>query len=212
MTREYIEMSFPLKCEKVAESSANDFNIDTCTMLMADIVTGNRTYFPREEIEKTVHLWEGLPIVINHESEDIRTIVGHISNVELKGNNLTCQPVFEKDTVGYPVVEGYIKSRVNANDFPNVSVGLWADTEHESKNGIDGVRVLRNHDPDHLGVVVHGSCDPSKGCGIGLSEQKEDFVDLTVDHDEYVGKDSLYEDLKKEIIVEKIKLERNKND
>ena len=208
MSKEYIEMSFQLKCKKVTEDSTNNTNIDVCTMLMADIVTHNGTYFPREEVEKSVSYWEGLPIVINHESEDIRTIVGHISNVELKGNNLTCKPVFNSETVGYPVVMGYIRSRFDAGDNPNVSVGLWADSKTTTINDVEGVRVLSGYEPDHLGVVVHGSCDPSKGCGIGLTEQKKVDEYIVLDED-YVGKEDLYENLKKEILVEKIKLERN---
>ena len=202
-------MYFPLKRGKITEDSTPD--LDVCTMLMANTVTHNHTYFPIEELEKAVSYWEGLPIVINHESEDIRTIVGHISNVELKGNRLTCIPVFNEKTTGYPIVMGYIESRFDAGDNPNVSVGLWADSETKTMDGVEGVRVLSNHEPDHLGVVVHGSCDPSKGCGIGLSEQKKVDEYIVLDED-YVGKEDLYENLKKEIIVEKIKLERNKND
>ena len=202
ISREYIKMSFPLAQKKQVNES-DGFELDNCVMLMTDTITGNNTYFPREEVEKVVDYWNGLPINMNHERDDIRTVVGHITDVKLEENRLMCKPVFDKETKEYDTAMGFIKSRFNAGDYPNVSVGLWADGTVETIGEQENVKVLRRHEPDHLSLVVHGSCDSALGCGIGIVNNSS----VTIPSEEYVdlGIEELEKKLRKEIIEEEIK-------
>ena len=207
MTKEYFEMSVPLYPKRIeTESVETPTDLGICHMMSADTVTRNGTYYPYDELEKSVPLWEGLPILINHETDDIRTVVGHLSDVKMNSTALTCKPVFESTSVGYPIVQGYINARVNANAIPNVSIGVWANAENSEKDG-EEIRILRDYEPDHLGIVVNGSCNPALGCGIGYTNSK-----FTVKSEDYVEKSEEYENLIKEILKEEIELERNKND
>ena len=202
--REYITMSFQLVQKKQVKES-DGFELDNCVMLVTDTITGNRTYFPHEEVEKAVDYWDGLPINLNHELDDIRTIVGHLEDVRLEDNRLLCRPVFDEGTKEYDTAMGFIKSRFSAGDYPNVSVGLWASSTMETIDEEKDVKVLRSHEPDHLALVVKGSCNPDLGCGIGIVDNSsvtihsEDYVDL--------GIEELKQKIEKEILMEKIKLE-----
>lgn len=197
-------MSFPLVQKKQVKES-DGFELDSCVMLVTDTITRNRTYFPHDEVEKVVDRWKGLPINLNHERDDIRTVVGHLEDVRLEGNKLMCRPVFDEGTKEYDTTMGFMKSRFKAGDNPNVSVGLWANGTSESVGEEKDVKILREHEPDHLAIVVRGSCDSDIGCGIGLSEKQT----ITIPHEEYVdGSKDEYNNLKKEIIKEKISLRR----
>lgn len=167
-----------LKCSyKLSENSdgelGDDIGIDSCTMLVGDGIY-NGVRFPSSEIEKAYHTFSGKPINLNHSDDRVEDIVGYIKDVEYKDNKLTCKPVFNEDTAKYKEAIGFIKSRFDAGDIPNVSIGVWLDREiEENEETGEQEFVARELEGDHLALVVHGACNPSDGCGIGIGLEQE---------------------------------------
>ena len=198
--------------------------LDTSTILVGD-GTYNGIHFPLDEVQKVEALWDKKPIVMNHESDDIGRIVGYITEPKMEESKMTIKPVLDPVTADYKKANGYIQTRFNAGDIPNVSVGVWADRVLERDEDGNKKMVARNLEPDHLGLVVHGACNPQDGCGIGMSEDKLEykttlFLDEGIEVN-YVSKEpnSLYEQIgsnayddlelvRKDILKEQIKKEK----
>jgi hypothetical protein len=181
----------------LGDSGEKDVDIESCTMIVGDS-TFNGIYIPAEELEKSYKSFEGKPININHNSDTVEDIVGYMRNVSFKDGKITCNPVFDVCTSKYPVVMGYINSRVNSGGIPNVSIGIWADAIMEKYGEDEQERlVARNLEGDHLAVVVHGACSDSDGCGIGIGCNSN----VTIPHDDYVANQDEYKKLEIEIDV-----------
>jgi len=191
---------------ELSDKKESELKIDRCTMLVGD-GTYNGVFFPCEEIEKAFMSFEGKPININHNAETVEDIVGHLKDVRYEDGKLTATPIFNEKTVKYDAVMGYINSRFEAKDIPNVSVGVWLNRELEENGETKEKRyVARELEGDHLAVVVHGACNPGDGCGIGIGLNN----DVTISHDEYVARDEEYERMKLMVEIEKTKLEEEK--
>jgi len=173
----YIEMSFQLKPKHAVEEGIKP-ELGSCVMLMANTVTRNGTYFPFESVEKTISMWDGLPININHDRKDIRSVIGHIEGVHLDGNKVIGNPVFDEGTSNYEAAMGFINSRFKSGNYPNVSIGAWVDSTIEEIDGKD-IEVCIIEEPNHLALVVDGSCDPKIGCGIGVPMTLNDTDTVT---------------------------------
>lgn len=216
-----VQLSTPLSCHyELEEDDNSEFMIDRCTMLVGD-GTYNGMYFPASELEKCYKTFEGKPININHSDEKIEDIVGYLKDVDFKDGKITAVPVFDEETSKYDEAMGYIKSRVNAGDIPNVSVGIWLERRNDELENGDMRPTAYNCEGDHLALVVHGACNPESGCGIGLSTVDSSTfdtctfspVDYVIDSGEwgkvtlsaYTQDDSLYEEVEKELIKEKIR-------
>lgn len=189
---------------KLNDKGKAEIDMDRCTMIVGDN-TFNGVYLPCEELEKSYKSFEGKPININHSSETVEDIVGYMKDVKFEDGKITCKPVFDEDTVKYPVVIGYINSRFNAGDIPNVSIGVWLDTVMEKMGDGEQERLVgRELEGDHLAVVVHGACNPDDGCGIGICSNNS----VTISHDDYVAHDEEYEKLNILIELEKEKKQK----
>ena len=146
-----------------------ELSYDT-TMIVGD-GTYNGIYFPVEELEKSFTTFDGVPINLNHSDDRIEDIVGYVKDPYIKDGKLVAKTVFDSRTAKYNDVSGYIQSRFSAGDYPNVSIGVWLDRVEEplSSDSSKTRTTARDLKADHLAVVVHGTCNPSDGCGIGLS-------------------------------------------
>ena len=125
------------------------------------------------------------------------------------------EPIFDKNKgsisvkpiiLGYmpksAYAKGYIQSKVEMESIPEVSVEVWLDRCDEEIDG--NVRLTaRNLYGDGLAIVTRGACSPKDGCGIGMS--KNDTV--TILDKDYVNMSKEIEKLKKQILMEKIKME-----
>jgi hypothetical protein len=211
------QLSTPLSCHYELEEQDSEFMIDRCTMLVGDGMY-NGMYFPASELEKCYKTFEGKPININHSDEKIEDIVGYLRDVDFKDGRITAVPVFDEETSKYDEAMGYIKSRVNAGDIPNVSVGIWLSRQDEVLEDGEIRPTAYDCEGDHLALVVHGACSPESGCGIGLSNCEYNTFSLspvtyTIDSGDwgkitlstYTKDEDLYKEVEKEILKEKIK-------
>jgi len=203
------------------KNSEGVYEIARTTMLIGDGIFNGRL-FPKEEMEKSLSAWEGKPFILNHDSYDIGQVVGFLTDAKIEGDKLTVQPVLDPVTKNYDVAKGYIQSRFNAGDTPNVSVGMYVDNRYEDINGVEDQWVVRNWKPDHLGIVMNGACNPDDGCGIGMSnstnynnlftfESKgEIIIPIKIDLTYLSKNDKERKELEKEILIEEIKEEKLK--
>jgi hypothetical protein len=190
--------------KKIDLSKDEDLDLDIVTMIVGDSYF-NGAYFPAEELEKMYHQFEGAPINLNHSDDRVEDIVGFVKDVKFNDGRITGTPVFDKETSKYKEAMGYILSRFKANDFPNVSVGMYGERFEEELDDDSTHFVARNFEADHLALVVHGACNPGTGCGIGIGNS------VTVSDNEYVNNtEDEYKNLEKKILMEKIKMEANK--
>ena len=204
--RVMLHLSANLHCFYDLEQKEYPVSIDKCTMLVGDSFF-NGVFFPVEELEKAYQSWDKVPINLNHSDNNVEDIVGYVDSPYFDGNSIKATPVFDENTVKYNVAMGYIKSRLNAGRIPNVSVGVWLDRVEEKMDDGEIRLTARNIEADHLALVVHGACNPNDGCGIGLSDNSK----VTIPSEDYVEKKELYDKLKKEILIERIKEVKLKN-
>jgi hypothetical protein len=168
--RVLLHLSAKLKPSTTTFSKKNEFDIEDTTLIVGN-GTYNGLYFPTEELEKGFLTFQGVPININHSDDRIEDIVGYVDKPYMKNERIKGKTIFTKGTAKYDATMGYIKSRFEAKDYPNVSIGVWVDRVAEQMDDSDDVRMTaRNLKADHLAVVVHGACNPESGCGIGMSE------------------------------------------
>jgi len=209
--RVMLHLDAQMSCRIDLADNKEELKMDRCTMLVGD-GTYNGVYFPKEELELAHMSFEKKPINLNHSADAVEDIVGYLEDVRFEDGKITAKPVFDEDTSKYKSAFGYMKSRFNAGSIPNVSVGVWLDRLNEEDENGKERSVARNLDGDHLALVVHGACNPEDGCGIGMSENQPIPISgntVTITHEDYIEKNEEYEDLKKEILKEKIKEEKN---
>ena len=185
------------------------------TTLIVGNGTYNGIYFPTEELEKAFLSFQGVPINLDHSDDKVGDIVGYIDKPCMDGDKLMATSVLDPDTSKFKVANGYVRSRFNAGKIPNVSIGVWLDRVEEplSKHSDDTRLVARNIGADHLGIVVHGACNPDDGCGIGINDMSDEkivdwvFNDVALNDDEY---DNIDVDLTTTMLKEEIKREKLK--
>jgi len=203
--------------DKLAEEKEYRYRIDRSTILIGG-GTYNGIYFPTDEITKVEQMWDKKPIVMNHEAMDVGKIVGYIKEPYMLENRMTVDPFLDPVTADYKKALGYVKTRFNAGDVPNVSVGVWTDRVLEEDEEGNERLTARNLEPDHLGLVVRGACNPEDGCGIGMSESENNLeykTTLFLNNDievTWVGNTESddMKKLKKENIKKRIKMKNRK--
>ena len=208
MKKERIHMNLSSKMFKplVFKDKPNEFKgFDRATILVGDN-TYNGIYFPAEELEKAYHSWENQPVNLDH-SDKTEDEVGFIREVFFDKTNkkITAKPFINGSAPKSAIAAGFIQGRLMAGTIPEVSIGVWLDKVEEDFD--DDFRLTaRNLQGDHLAIVTRGACSPQDGCGIGMGKNQA----VTILFEDYVNNQNLYDDLKKEILIEKIKAEKNK--
>lgn len=216
--RVLLHLSTQLQPTQLTKLGEGDISLDT-TMIVGD-GKYNGIFFPAEELEKSYMSFDGVPININHSDDKIEDIVGYVKEPYMEGNKLKARTIFDSNTSKYDAAMGYVQSRFDAGDYPNVSIGVWLDRVEEplSEDSKERRLTARNLKADHLAIVVHGACNPNDGCGIGLEWKPQipiDRITLTINSDteDYPTK---INNLMNEIEIEKLKkqiiIERNKKE
>ena len=165
--RELMRLSVQIEQKKIKLEDGSTQDSDA--VLIVGGGTYNGIHFPTEELERAVSSFQGVPINLDHSDDKVGDVVGYISSPFMDGNKLRAKTVLSPETEKYKTALGFIKSRKDAGDVANVSVGVWLERAEEEFQG--GTRIIaKNISADHLALVVHGACNPDDGCGIGLAE------------------------------------------
>ncbi len=146
-------------------------------MVMAG--SGGPVLYPPSETAKTVHLWNGRPIVRDHpdlhgvssaNNPDAysRQRIGVVFNARIDGGRLVAEAWLDVERT--KAVDSRIVDAVLNGRILEVSTGLFL--EQTIRNGTVGGRAYRavasNYRPDHLAILPDtvGACSVKDGCGL----------------------------------------------
>lgn len=151
------------------------------TMIVPGVLQGSRgaLYYPLEEIRKNPQAWNGIPITLGHPTKNGQAVSARTPEI-LNSHSLgiVLRAVANEELVaeGWFNVERTnalapgLLERIENGQKIELSTGLGvrqeiANGEHK---GRDYVAIARDHQPDHLAILldVPGACSVSDGCGV----------------------------------------------
>lgn len=141
----------------------------------------NRALLPREEIEKSVTAWNGIPLVLRHPMKDgvhvpmatpgANTVqIGYVTNVRLDGLKLRADYCFDSDALTRIPEGGALVTRLKSGQMLEQSTAYKHDfvsnTGIHNGRAYDGIQ--RNIEPDHVAILPDqlGACSIYDGCGV----------------------------------------------
>lgn len=166
------------------------------TMIVPGVLNGSRgpILYTAEENKKSVELWNGMPITINHPTKPVSARskeilnsqgVGIVLSSRIENGELKAEGWFDIERLS-KVDKRVLNSLLN-NEKIELSTGLDMDRQiaDESDNTFNGERydsIARNYRPDHLAILpdVKGACSLTDGCGV-LNKDKEDEIESVSD-------------------------------
>lgn len=132
----------------------------------------NNVWHPAEEAEKAYKSLDRQPFNLDH-SDFVIDEIGFWRDplYDPATKKLSAIPVVNLNTERGKVALNHIKNRLLADKPAELSSGFWA-TETTEFIAICNAEEMtaRNWDFDHGALVTRGACGPSKGAGIGLSQ------------------------------------------
>ena len=154
-------------------------------MMVEGVHSGSKgaIYHSEEELSKNPHLWNGIPVTINHPKDDSGFIsanspnvsnVGKIFNTNYDGK-LKSEAWIDIEKIKEQSMEAY--NYIKAQKSLDVSVGVFSDDIKEKGewNGEEYEAKATNYKPDHLALLPgeSGACSWNDGCGIRVNQRME---------------------------------------
>lgn len=150
-------------------------------MAVEGVLNGNNgpLFYPAEELEKSVPLWNGKPVVIYHPDMYVSGLagnptifnqqkVGTVFYARFEGTALKGQAWLDIDRLG--VVDKRVLNAIHQKKMVEVSTGLFTDTNDEAGtfNGRQYDGIANNYRPDHLAILPDqvGACSIADGAGL----------------------------------------------
>lgn len=165
----------------LAANAYRDGNHIVVPGVMALAGVMNRALLPREEIEKSVAAWNGIPLVLRHPMKDgvhvpmatpgASTVkIGYVNNVRLDGLKLRADYCFDSDALTRHPEGGALVTRIKSGQMLEQSTAYKHDfvsnTGVHNGRAYDGIQ--RNIEPDHVAILPDqlGACSIYDGCGV----------------------------------------------
>lgn len=142
----------------------------------------NRLFYPLEEIKRSVEVWNGRPVCIEHPvregvkvssnlPETLQESIGYIFNSRIEEGKLKMEVwVNVRKAGGLGVLELLEEGR-----NVEVSVGLHLDTDGKPGEwrGEQFDAMATNFHPDHLAILIskEGACNWKDGCGLRMNSK-----------------------------------------
>jgi hypothetical protein len=141
-------------------------------------------YYPAEESAKTAHLWDKIPITIQHPFDPTtgsplsandagvmeRQEVGEVRS-PLHDGKTRAELWFDADKTLQKSPETY--AALKRKEKIPLSTGLYTDNIHSPgvHDGVEYVARATNHRPDHLAILPggRGACHVDDGCGVNVT-------------------------------------------
>lgn len=184
-SREVLTVNLGGKAREVFESGKR-WLVAPAAILIHGVLNGSKgpLYYPPDESQKTAHLWDRVPITINHPFDPTsgeplnfkdrgvkeRQWIGETRNPTWDGKTRV-EAWFDADATSNkskPVYDALIKG-----EQIDLSTGLHTSNEelHGHHEGTPYVAIARDHRPDHLAILPNqrGACSVSDGCGVGVT-------------------------------------------
>lgn len=144
-------------------------------------------FHPAEELGRFTASWDGIPVTIDHPSDDNgqgisanspqvidRDVVGRVYNTYMDGDKLKGEVWLDEQRLIAVAPNAY--HAIDQEEPVEVSVGVFSDQQNEQGEyeGEQYVAIARNHRPDHLALLpdAQGACSWEDGCGIRLNQKK----------------------------------------
>lgn len=168
------------------------------TLIVPGVLNGSAgpIFYPPEEIQKDVSIWNHMPIVIGHPQVNNEYVSARTPEIldQYAVGFITNTKINEK---GHLVSEGWFEisrleklSPIILNSLRNqqpieVSTGLHLDAVPSSGevNGVTFKIRASNFRPDHLAILIDqkGACSINDGCGIFTNEEKEEAMKTQIE-------------------------------
>ena len=219
-----MDYSVNLSVEAPTEKTVNgrDFLVVPTIAVQAQVLNGE--FLPAEEIEKSLFQWNGVPLTIEHPTNnDGETIsarkteafekhqVGHIREADMVDNKLRVEAWIDVDVAEELEKGEQILERARNGEAIEVSTGYFSETESEQGtiNGEEYNATQKNIIPDHLALLPNqvGACSLEDGCGTHKTNESED--DKQTEENKQNTSDS---DSNKEISEEETNMEENEEE
>lgn len=155
------------------------------TLLVPGVLNGSMgpLYYPAEEVSRNPDDWNGMPIVVEHPTENGKPVSGRKPSVIRERGIGT---VYEATYDGKHVAEGWFDEELTKNYDRQHGTAIWTKlekgeplelstglyTKNEPVAGKHGDRaythIARNYRPDHLAILPtgKGACSIADGCGV----------------------------------------------
>lgn len=173
-----------------------DYLVVPVSMIVTGVLNGSKgpLYYPTDEIIKNYGAWNGMPIVVNHPTDDsgnpisarapdvIRKYgVGTVYNAEIRRITddvvkLGAEAWFDIRKTGQVVPQ--LIPKLEAGEPVELSTGLFTDNvpvKNGEYSGKKYVAIARNYQPDHLAILptTKGACSVKDGCGVNVNQSHE---------------------------------------
>ncbi len=158
------------------------------TLIVPGVLDGSKgpLYYPPEEVLRDPSVWNHIPIVVNHPSENGKPTSARKSNVlndygigillNAGGKDkLTAEGWFDIEKT--QKIDERIFEAIEASRPIELSTGLFTTNEPAPAGSEFKGRaydfIARNHKPDHLAVLPDsvGACSVQDGCGVLVNEK-----------------------------------------
>lgn len=160
-----------------------DYIVAPLTLIVPGVLNGSQgaLYYPPDEVQRFPGMWNGIPMVMGHPSEEGKHVSARIPRVIEK---YAVGTVYNDTFDGKRRAEGWFdEERVKKvaprlhrmllnGDAIEVSTGLFTNNvpaeNNASYNGTPYTHVARDYQPDHLAILIdqRGACSVEDGCGV----------------------------------------------
>lgn len=166
-----------------------NYTVAPLTLIVPGVLSGSKgpLYYSPDETAKAAQRWNGMPITVGHPVRNGRPVsartpgiseeyeIGRVYNVQFKDGKLVGDGYFDTDTTLQK--SKAIASSLAAGQPIELSTGLFTDdvvVENGNHNGISYGHEARDHQPDHLAVLVdqRGACSLNDGCGVLINKKE----------------------------------------
>ena len=158
--------------------------------------SNGQIFHSADELSRHIGAWNGIPIVINHPTEDGQAIsanspdvidretVGRVYNTRFESGKLKAEAWLDETQMGHVSPEAFVYIREKKP--LDVSVGVFTDDEaiEGTWNNEAYTAISRNHRPDHLALLPGGvgACSWSDGCGVRVNSKGGDDLTQKEEH------------------------------
>ena len=166
---------------ETSELEGKDHFVVPVVMAIEGVLNGScgALFYPADELKKSVHLWNGRPVVVYHPDMYVSSFVGNpqifnkqkvgvLFNARFEGKALKAEAWLDPERL--KKVNKRVLEAVQNQEMLEVSTGLFNDSEDSSGtfNGKNYIGIARNYLPDHLAILPDqkGACSIEGGCGL----------------------------------------------
>jgi hypothetical protein len=170
-----------------------EYVVAPLALIVPGVLNGSQgpLYYPPEEVGANPDAWDGMPIVVNHPTDDggnpvsarrpdvlERSQIGTVFNTRFD-SKLRAEGWFDAEKARR--VSPAVLADLEAGRPIEVSTGLFTrnrPVENGKHNGKKYVAVAEHYRPDHLAILPDktGACSVSDGCGVHVTNADKGVV------------------------------------